>query len=202
MIDFTEYTDFFRLFDLMVRAQHDQIYCIYWNFSNFRLFELVLGGRNDWYNCINCFFFRFFRLLLGGQLSDFTGYIIFFRLFDFRPLAVSLKWLILQTILIFLGQIDWFYWIYWIFWPFDFSTSWREVKKINFTEYIVFFRLFNLLLGGQSYQFYWYIGFFQLFDFSTCCCEIKLIDFNEYIEFFQLFDCSTYRWEIKMINFT
>ena len=43
---------------------------------------------------------------------------------------------------------------------FDFSTSYWQVKMIDSTEYIVFYRLF---------------------DFSTSWWEVKLIDFTEYI---------------------
>ena len=53
---------------------------------------------------------------------------------------------------------------------FDFSTSWLEVKMINFNEYNVFV------------------------DFSTSCWEDILIDFTAYIEFF---DFSTSYWELK-----
>ena len=93
MIDFTEYIDFFRLFDFSTswwEVKMIKFTEYVGNFSTFRLFDLLLGGQND---DITEYidFFRLFSLLLGGQLSDFTGYIIFYRLFDFRPLAGSSK---------------------------------------------------------------------------------------------------------------
>ena len=70
---------------------------------------------------------------------------------------------------------------------FDLSTSWWEVKMIDFTEYIGFFRLFGLLMGGQLSDFTGYIEFFRLFDFSTSCRQVKMIDFTDYIGFFSTF---------------
>ena len=137
---------------------------IYWIFSTFRLFR-PLGRRSKWSNLLkilnyfrlldfstSCWevkiidfteyigFFWLFGILLEGQLSDFYVYWILstFRLFDLLPG----------------GQNDWFYWlgIYLNFRFFDFSTSWWEVKIIDFIEFIDFF--------------------FWLFDFLTSWWEV------------------------------
>ena len=94
-------------------------------------------------------FFEFSTSCWEVKLIDFTGYLywILFNFSTFRPLAGRSKSLILLNILIF----------------FDFSTSLWEVKMIIFTEYIDFFRLFDLLMGGQTVRFYWIF----ILNFST-----------------------------------
>ena len=47
---------------------------------------------------------------------------------------------------------------------------------IDITEYIDFYRLFRLLLGGQLSDFTGYIKFFRLFDFLTSGQVVKMID--------------------------
>ena len=138
MIDFTEYIGFFRVFDLLVGGKNDQIYWI--NILNyFRLLDLSTSCWEvkmiDFTEYIGIF--RFLGLLLGGQLSDFTGYIAFFRLFDF-------------------------------------STSCREVKMIDFTDYIWFshFSTFGHLGGSSKWIILLKILFFLLFDFSTSWWEV------------------------------
>ena len=105
---------------------------------------------------------------------------------------------------------------------FDFST-WGEGLNGRFYWIFSTFRLFNLLLWGQTDRFYWIYWVFafstfrplagssnwsillnilDFFDFSSSWWEVKMIDFTEYIEFFRLFDFLTFRWEFKMINFT
>ena len=102
------------------------------------------GGdqNNPWFYLIIGFFWLF-GLLTGGQLSDFTGYIEYFRLFDF---STSCQ----EVIMIDFNDYIWFIRL------FDFLTSWWEVKMIDFIEYIDFltFRLFDLLVGGLSDHFY------------------------------------------------
>ena len=95
---------------------------------------------------------------------------------------------------------------------------------IGFTEYIGFFRLFYIMVGGQNDQIYLiYWIFFRLFDFSIFCWEVNMIDITEYFDFcrrfslqleghlcdftvcnifFRLFDLSTSRREVKIIDFT
>ena len=83
----------------------------------------------------NIGFFRIFGILLGGQLSDFTGYFGFFRLFDFSSSCREVKMIDFTVYIWFFrlfdilvgGQNNWFYWIYCFFWLFDFSISWWEV---------------------------------------------------------------------------
>ena len=92
--------------------------------------------------------------------------LFFFYFSTFRPLGGRYKWSLLQNIFQF----------------FDFSTSFWDVKLIDFTGYI---------------------GLFWLFDFLTYFWEVKMIDFTEYIEFSRLlsilmnilifFDFSTFR---------
>ena len=152
-------------------------------------------------------FFRLFDLLLGGQTDRFYWICwILFVFSTFRTLARRSKWLILLNILGF----------------FDFSTSWWEVIMINFTEYIDFFRLFDLLLGGQTDRFYWIfilhfstsrpltgrskwlilLNILYFFDFSTFRplggSSNWLILLN-YIGFFWIFDFSSCCWEVKLI---
>ena len=88
-------------------------------------------------------FIWLFGLLLEGQLSDFTGYMEYFRLFDISPSCREVK------------MIDFTDYI-WFIRLFDFLTSWWEVKMIDFIEYIDFltFRLFDLLVGSLSDHFY------------------------------------------------
>ena len=88
-------------------------------------------------------FIWLFGLLLEGQLSDFTRYIEYFRLFDISTSCREVK------------MIDFTDYI-WFIRLFDFLTSWWEVKMIDFIEYIDFltFRLFDLLVGGLSDHFY------------------------------------------------
>ena len=84
------------------------------------------------------------------------------------------------------------------------TEIWGGVKIkiiLDFTEYIGFFWLFGLLLGGQLSDFTGYIEYSRLFDFSTSCREVKMIDFTDYIWFFRLFDFSTSWWEVKIIDF-
>ena len=127
MIDFTEYIEFFRLFDFLTFR---------WEFKMINFTE-----------CIE--FFRLFDLLLGGQTDRFYWICwILFVFSTFRTLAGRSKWLILLNILGF----------------FDFSTSWWEVIMINFTEYIDFFRLLDLLLGCQTDRFYWIYWIFRLLN--------------------------------------
>ena len=125
----------FRLLDILVAVQNE---LFYWRYCFFYFWTFrPLGGRYKWSLLLNIFnFFDFSTSCWEVKLIDFTGYIglfLTFRLFD-----------------LFLGgQNDRFYWIYWIFSTFidfneyidffrlfDFSTSWREVKMIDLTEYI------------------------------------------------------------------
>ena len=65
-------------------------------------------------------FFWLFGLLLEGQLSDFTVYIIFFRLFDFSTSRREVK------MIGFTEYIDFFQ-------IFVFLTSWWEDRIIDFS---------------------------------------------------------------------
>ena len=151
MFDFTEYIGFFRVFDLLVGGKNDQIYWI-----NILIYFWLLDlSTSCWEVKMIDFteYIEIFRLFLFWnswceiKMINFTEYIVFFRLFDL------LLWV----------QIDRFYWICWIF------------------------RLFDLLLGGQIDWFYW-IRIFRLFELLVKWWEVKMIDFTEYIGFFRLFD--------------
>ena len=58
---------------------------------------------------------------------------------------------------------------------------------IGITEYIDFYRLIRLLLGGQLSDFTGYIKFFRLFDFLISSRVLKMFDFTNYIFFFSTF---------------
>ena len=109
---------------------------------------------------------------------------------------------------------------------FELSTSWWEVKMIDFTEYIRFFRLFSfrplggrsndqfhwicwifstffdLLLGGQTDRFYWICWIVRLFNLllGGLIDWVYLIYWN--FSTFRLFELLVKWWEVKMINFT
>ena len=143
MIAFTEYIGFFNCMTfqpLIGRSKWSNLLNI---LNYFRLFDFLLGGQNDWFYCIY-WIFSTFRPLAGRSTERFLLDILnSFDFSTFRPLAGMLKWLILQTIFNFFRH-------------FDISTSWWEVKMINFIEYIDFltFRLFDLLVGGLSDNVY------------------------------------------------
>ena len=163
MVDFTEYIGFFWLFDFSTSWWEVKMIKLTEYNGVFRLLDLLLGGQNNWYYTEYIDFFQIFHLVLGGQLSDFAGYIIFFRRFDFL-------------------------------------TSRREVRMIDFTDYIDFlvtFCLFDLLVGGKNDLFYLIYWIFRLY-FSTSWLEIKMINFTEYIGFFEF---STSSWEVKLTDF-
>ena len=47
MITFTEYIQFFRLFDLLLGGQTDRLYWIHWIILTFRLFDPLVADEND-----------------------------------------------------------------------------------------------------------------------------------------------------------
>ena len=156
----------------MVRAQHDQIYCIYWNFSNFRLFELVLGGRNDWYNCINCFF-SIFPPLAGRSTERFYWIYYLFPTFRLSTSRGEFK------------MIDFTDYI-------DFSRS-NWLILLNILNFLTF-RLFDLVAGGQPRggrsKRSILLNILYFFDFLTSCWEVKVINFTGILDFFNF---STFR---------
>ena len=148
---------------------------MYWIFSTFRP---LVGRLNWSISLDILDFVRFFDFSNSCwevKMIDLNEYFGFFRLFDFstswweviminiteyidifstsRPLAGRSNWSILLELLDFLtyqpltGRSKWLILLN-IMYFIDFSTSWWEVKLIDFTEYI---------------------GYFWLFDFSTCC---------------------------------
>ena len=181
----------------------------YIGFFDFSIFR-PHSGRLKWSILLKVLdFFDFSTSCWEVKLIDFTWYIGFcstFRLFDLLPG----------------DQNDWSYRIYWFFRLFDFSTSWWEVKMINFTEYIDFFRLFDLLLGGQTNRFYWIfilnfstfrpltgrskwlilLNILYFFDFSTFRSlggSSNWLILLNILDFFWLFDLSSCCWEVKLI---
>ena len=154
MIDFTEYIGISIFSDFSTPWWEVKMIKFTEYIVFFRLFNLLLGGQTDRFYWIYLIFslFRLFELMLGVQIDWYYWMYWIFSTFRLFELLVG-------------GQNDWFYWIYRFFLIFDFSTSWREVKMIKFTECIDFFRFFYLMLGGQTDRFYWI--YWILFDFST-----------------------------------
>ena len=199
----------FRLFELSTSWWEVKMIDFTEYIRFFRLFSFrPLGGRsNDQFHWICWIFSTFFDLLLGGQTDRFYWICWIVRLFN----------------LLLGGLIDWVYRIYWNFSTFrlfELLVKWWEVKMIDFSEYIRFFRL----SGGQNdrfYRIYLFFSTFQLFDllvggskwsillnnvffdfptFRPLDGGVKIIDFT--IGFFWLFDFVTPWWEVKMIKFT
>ena len=149
-------------------------------------------------------FFLLFLLLMGDQNDRlYWIYSIF-----------STSWLF---DLLVVGQNDEVHWIYWFFSTFRLLTSCWEVKMFDFTEYIrVFwffdfstlggtskwsnlpnvlifwtFRLFNLLLGGQTDQFYWILFDFVAFSTFRSLAGSPNWLITQYV--LDFFDFSTFR---------
>ena len=136
MIEFTEYYCNFWLFDFSTSCCEVKLidFTEYIEFSPFRLFDLLLGVQIDRYYWIYWIFSTFRPHGGRSKWSNLPNILYFFDFSIFRSLAGRSKWLILLNILIF----------------FDFSTSCWDVKLIDFTGYIAFFRLFDFwtLEGG------------------------------------------------------
>ena len=156
---------FFFTFPPLAGRSTERFYCIYCFFPTFRLFGLLPVGQNDWFYLVYCIFFTFrlLDLLVGGH--DFTEYIFFF---DFsNSWWERSKWSILLNLFDF----------------FDISTSCWEVKLIDFTRNIDFFRLldfssFRPITGSSSWLIL--LNILMFFDYSAFWWEVKMIVFTEY----------------------
>ena len=137
MIHFMDYIDVIRLSSFWPLGGRSK-WLILLNILFFFTFPLLAGRSTERFYCIYCFFptFRLFGLLPVGHNDWF--YLVYCIFFTFRLLDLLV------------GGHDFTEYIF--FWFFELLVG--EVKMINFTEFIWFFRHFDLLLGGQTDRFH------------------------------------------------
>ena len=135
----------------------------------FWLFDLLLGGQNDWFYWIYRILSTFWLFDLSVRVQNDQFYWMYWIFSTFWPLAGRSNWSILLDMLDFVRF-------------FDFSNSCRKIKMIDLTEYIGFFRLFDLLVGGHNDQFYWIYWFFStsrpLAGMSNWSILLDILDFS------------------------
>ena len=168
MIDFTEYIDFFRLFDILtswwvVKLNDFTEYIV---FSTFWFFKLLVGGPNDIFYWIYWIFFDFLTFLPHGGRSKWSNLLSIMEYFDFWTSCWEVKIIdIILNILIF----------------FKFSISCWEVNWAILLDILSFSddsTFWPLAERSKWLILLTILIFCWLFVFLTSWWEVKMIDFT------------------------